>query len=372
MLFRNVDQRIVKAFDGFRYIYNGPYIIKEDQPDALIISCDISEQDEEAIRSAAATYGVSVSRDDNDLTFRIDPIVYMRRDSLDLSEFDKETLDAIENAIIYQIGERFRPKLADYLRNVVIPVHIQDVRRLWKNHLDKKDPFESKLRDLVIIDSTGGNMDILVGWDALKLANESGRKLIETIDINDIIMAIEHKLLDEDQYKFATRKHLRQQSLYPSSFGPSRSFGGISGYNDKKNNTRHNMLEYRHGYIGRLTGDLIAHDNVTVIPSGSEIKIIDDDARLSDIEWNGKIINVDRDKLNKVFKPYAFADKLDHALESREMNRPIVYKDDFERHLNEAFGTDVKITEQDILLVIPPKTAADTIQEVKKEDKVQE
>ena len=372
MLFRNLDPRIVKVFDSFKNIYNGPYIIKEDQPDMLVISCNATGQDEEAIRCIAPTHGVSVSRDGDDLTFKIDPIAYTKRNSLNLSDLDKETFDAVENAVILQIGERFRPKLADYLRGLNIPVRIQDVRRLWKSHLDKKDPFESKINDLVIVDSTDGNMDIVCGWNALSAANKSGKNLIETIDINDIIMTIEDKLLGEDQYKFSTRKHIRQQSLYPSSFGPSRSFGGVSGYNGNKNRTRRSMLEYRHGSAGKLTGDLVAHDNVTVIPSGSEIKIIDNDARLPDIEWNGKIINVDRDKLDKVFKPYAFADRLDRVLESREVNKSTMHKDDFERQLNEAFGTDIRIAEPDVLFIIPPKMAADTIKEVKREDKVQE
>jgi hypothetical protein len=40
--------------------------------------------------------------------------------------------------------------------------------------------------------------------------------------------------LEEDQYKSPTRKVLRDQSAFPSSFGPSKTFGGISKYNGTK------------------------------------------------------------------------------------------------------------------------------------------
>ena len=35
------------------------------------------------------------------------------------------------------------------------------------------------------------------------------------------------KKVSEDQYKFGNRKHTRDQSIFPSSFGPSVSYGGV-------------------------------------------------------------------------------------------------------------------------------------------------
>ncbi len=49
--------------------------------------------------------------------------------------------------------------------------------------------------------------------------------------------------LEEDQYKSPTRKHLRDQSMFPSSFDKSRTFGGVSGYNGKKDKKRKKRLE---------------------------------------------------------------------------------------------------------------------------------
>jgi hypothetical protein len=41
------------------------------------------------------------------------------------------------------------------------------------------------------------------------------------------------QVFEEDQYKVPTRRMIRKQSAWPSSFGPTRSFGGISRYNHK-------------------------------------------------------------------------------------------------------------------------------------------
>ena len=51
--------------------------------------------------------------------------------------------------------------------------------------------------------------------------------------------------LEEDQYKSPTRKYLRDQSMFPSSFDKSRTFGGISGYNGKKDKKRKKRLAER-------------------------------------------------------------------------------------------------------------------------------
>jgi hypothetical protein len=98
------------------------------------------------------------------------------------------------------------------------------------------------------------------------------------------------KHLSEDQYKFSTRKMIRKQSAFRSSIGPSRSFGGISGY--KK-------LHKKLAEAFKLKDDLVAHDNVTKIPAGTDVDIHDPDPRLPDVDWDGTTSNVDMDKLVK-------------------------------------------------------------------------
>lgn len=93
------------------------------------------------------------------------------------------------------------------------------------------------------------------------------------------------KTIGEDQYKSPTRKQIRKQSAFRSSFGPSRSFGGIKGYG-KLNKKLSEALN--------LKDDLLAHDNVTVIPSGSEVDVHDPDPELPDLDYDGTVINVDR------------------------------------------------------------------------------
>ena len=96
------------------------------------------------------------------------------------------------------------------------------------------------------------------------------------------------KAIGEDQYKSPTRKQIRKQSAFRSSFGPSRSFGGIKGYG---------KLSKKLSEALDLKDDLLAHDNVTVIPSGSEVDVHDPDPELPDLDYGGTVINVDRCKL---------------------------------------------------------------------------
>jgi len=96
------------------------------------------------------------------------------------------------------------------------------------------------------------------------------------------------KVFGEDQYKSPTRKMIRKQSPFRSSFGPSKSFGGVRGYG-KLNKKLSEALG--------LKDDLLAHDNVTVIPSGSEVGVHDPDPELPDLDYGGTVVNVDKDKL---------------------------------------------------------------------------
>jgi len=99
------------------------------------------------------------------------------------------------------------------------------------------------------------------------------------------------KTIGEDQYKSPTRRQIRRQSMFRSSFAPSRSYGGISGYGK--------ALRKRIAETLKLKDELIGHDNVTAIPKGSELNVHDPDPRLPDVDWDGRTTNVDKCKLEK-------------------------------------------------------------------------
>ena len=49
----------------------------------------------------------------------------------------------------------------------------------------------------------------------------------------------------------------------------------------------------------QLKDDLVAHDDITTIPKGSDIEVVDKDPSLPDVSYDGTTINVDADKLQK-------------------------------------------------------------------------
>lgn len=292
-----LDPRIAKVFDEFRRLHGGSYTIKEDQFDRLVLTCDVTDPEEEELRQIGATQDVAVRKDGDDLDITVDDIAIKKQGTYNSDDLDRETLDNIQNASIRQVGERFRPAMADLFKGIALPTRIQDVKSLWKGHLDDSNPFESKI---IVVDSTYETPKVILGLENLRKAHAAGKALVETIDIADVLVAL------EDQYKYATRSVLRDQAPWPSSFHPSRSFGGVSGYNKKS-----------------------------------------------------KKRNVKED----------FAKQLDDVIEQREMTKPQI-SDTFETHLNEAFGSEIRIVEPEVLFVIPPKNPTGNIKEVEAENDV--
>ena len=119
--------------------------------------------------------------------------------------------------------------------------------------------------------------------------------------VEDALFVFGVRHLSEDQYKSPTRRMIQKQSAFRSSFGPSKSFGGVSGY--KK-------LHKKLAEAFKLKDDLIAHDNVTKIPAGTEIDIHDPDPRLPDVDWGGTTSNVDMDKLEQAISDKKEFDKI--------------------------------------------------------------
>ncbi len=106
------------------------------------------------------------------------------------------------------------------------------------------------------------------------------------------IKVIGEKTVKEDQYKSPTKSHIRRQSAFPSKFGPTQSFGGIKGYGRSSQRLSAKLSEAL-----KLKSDLLARDNETTIPSGTELEVHDHDPRLPDVDWDGQTTNVDSDKL---------------------------------------------------------------------------
>lgn len=135
--------------------------------------------------------------------------------------------------------------------------------------------------------------------------------------------------LREDWFRSPTRRHIRRQSSFPQSYGPSKSFGGVSGYKKGKK-VNESKFRKRLDESLKLAADLLAHDNVTVIPKGSEVEVVDPDPGLPDVKFDGTTINVDRCKLGeaidtnsepeykKIFKESTFSQLLDVEL-SKEL-----------------------------------------------------
>lgn len=128
------------------------------------------------------------------------------------------------------------------------------------------------------------------GSKIIQTVLESCNKFVDIIvdDTSDNVK-FEFKLR-EDWLRSPTRRHIRRQSSFPQSYSPSKSFGGIKGYNGGK-------FSKKLSESLKLSNDLIAHDNATVIPKDAEVDVVDPDPSLPDVKYQGTTINVDKDKL---------------------------------------------------------------------------
>jgi len=130
-----------------------------------------------------------------------------------------------------------------------------------------------------------------------------------------------NKALAEMQYKSPTSSHSRKQmGLGRAAITPeaSQTLGGHKPQKpSKKKKKKAKKIDegYCYDMRGKLSGNLICHDNSTTIPKGSEIRIVDPAHSLPDIEYDGSIYSVDEAALFKVFKPEdSFHNRLCKAL----------------------------------------------------------
>lgn len=154
--------------------------------------------------------------------------------------------------------------------------------------------------------------------DGTKVSIQIDENRRDGILFNFTIVPLSEEDVVEDRLKFGTGKHTLDQSSFPSE-GESQSHGGIKTPQTRAKRKRKKRKKvdecYYPGVKGTLTCDLRGHDNVTVIPKGAKITIVDADRHLPDVEWDGRIINVNYDGLWEAFKPdNAFQNRLELKL----------------------------------------------------------
>ncbi len=135
---------------------------------------------------------------------------------------------------------------------------------------------EEKINPIVISD----NLRVVEGIGLLRAL----------VDLNGIRGSGMAPVIKENQYKFPTSKHRRSQAPFSgSSNQPVKTFGGA--LSEELN------VEYT------LNKSLTAHDDVTIIPKGTKITIVDDDPELPDIKLeDGRILSVDMVELKSCVK----------------------------------------------------------------------
>lgn len=357
---------VCAKFDELCKRNNIKYIVVEDSPIKQTYSTNSPLSESSLYQLHKTANKATIIHNGNIIT--ISELNQPRPSSYILSKADDSMYNKIVDSATVYMGERNRQALLDIFKGVSVPVRILSVAELWTNH--SKHPYWNELgesrnqyvgQDLgfhpIIVNSIEEDKEypngiIIDGFKRLYAAHNHNKPAIECIDVKDVITEAQ-QILSEDQLKSPTRGHLRLQSAFPSSIGPSRSFGGVSGYNGQSKKKKH-MKEYCIGQYGKITKDLLAHDNSTTIPAGSYVKVVDGDEGLPDVEFEGRIINVDRDVLNVVFKPDTFSKHLEIVLTDTSPS-PTVIDSEFEKHIGEAFGTTMSIVEPDILATLVTK-----------------
>lgn len=384
--FDNLDYKIspvCELFDNICTDNNLNYIIESDNSQEQTYVVSLTEEILNFLQIEAAKTGVLVEYKQGKLTIKLHALAESQRQFFTVSTFDPEAINKMENCAIEHLGEQLRGPFSSLFRGMSLPVKIANVQSVWQTHMtdDKwagiaQGAYVDKPCDWPLVMDTTVSMSeckedsevkgkLIDGHKRLYSAHKHNVGLIEYVDVKDVIIEAEKHLV-EDQYRWSSRRQIQNQSSYPQSIGPSKSFGGISGY---KTSRKRYVREYEQNTYGKLTGELVAHDQSTVIPAGSMIRIVDHDSGLPDIEFNGRIINVDDKALSKVFKPTSFNDQLESALSFKDNISCIINDGEtaFEQQINETFGT-MSIVNPDILMTINKNLDDKVIEEVLKKE----
>jgi hypothetical protein len=349
--------------------YDVPYIIVEDTPARQVYH--LGKKDDSIVK-AIKEYGennhVTVKDDGQDISILAD------RNSPKkcyIAVIDDDIQSKMMEAVVHYMGTRHNQLINESFKELEVPTRMVDTEGLWQTHMDHprwqelgdrqnmyvdlQADYPPIVTDSVIQDPIKHSGVLVDGFRRLYRAHANREPQIETMDIADIITEYKNRIgLNEDQYKSPTRKLIRKQSSHPSSFAPSKSFGGIDGYGKY---SKKKMEECYQGEIGKISKDLLAHDNKTIIPAGAVVRVVDGDEGLPDVWYDGQIINVDRSKLEEVWKPTSFANQLDTIIMSEEESKPKIAPEgsELEDKISSALGGTISIVEPEILFTILPK-----------------
>lgn len=279
---------------------------------------------------------------------------------------DDDVRFKIGESVIGYLGQRHGPVIRENMQGLAVPIKKINTETLWKTHLnhqryaelgDDKSCYVGVIADFppLVVDTLDEgapvkHAGVLVdGFRRLYASYYRQEPEVKAIDIADVVSGVQDRLgiKLEDQYKSPTRRMIQKQSAFRSSFGKTKSFGGVSKYNGKGKYSE-TMDECNLGEVGKLKNDLLAHDNKTIVPKGTVVKVVDADAGLPDIKYDGKIVNVDREAIEDVWKSATFAQQLDAALMEGKQPKESVEKSEFEQQINNIMGV-ITVVEPDIL-----------------------
>jgi hypothetical protein len=358
-------------FDRLCREYDIPYIIVEDSPTKQSYRLGKSEpRILKAIKEYADQNSATVNGNEQDISVLAGDCASKK---CFVAVIDDDIQSKMMEAVIHYMGSRHNRLINESFKELEVPTRMVDTEALWQTHMDhprwmelgdRKNMYADRqadyppvVTDSVIQDPIKHSGVLVDGFRRLYRAHANRESKIEAMDIADIIKEYQTRLeqsMNEDQYKSPTRKMIRKQSAHPSSFEPSKSFGGIDGYSKY---SKKKMDECYQGEIGKISKDLLAHDNKTVIPAGAVIRVVDADEGLPDVWYDGRIINVDRAKLEEVWKPTSFANQLETLLMAEEESKTNIAPEgsELEDKLSSAFGGTISIVEPEILFTITPK-----------------
>lgn len=398
--FDGIDPLLAPICEMFNFLCNEnnvSYAIKTDKIQLQEYQVVLRPKLVELLRSVAAPDGIVVAYNNDTLTIKPHRLAEARRTQFDIKQLDPAGLERMQSWALQYLGEKNRGPFSNVFNGMVLPVRIADVQSVWQSHLkdprwdelgNEKSAYVDRPGDYppIVIDTTEESQDypagrLVDGYKRLYAANHRKEQLIECVDMNDVITEANRHISETqiNQLNFPINKMEQTQGLFGARY---LSYTVPSGSIDIKEPTlekrrkatketqwisKSEVKECKMNEYGKLTNDLIAHDQKTTIPKGAVVKVVDADEGLPDVEWEGKIINVDREALEKVWKPTSFSEQIEKALESHNDSKPRVGEDsEFENSLSEAFG-GISIVEPDVLFTLNQKLDNKDTEETQKD-----
>lgn len=321
-----------------------PYIIVEDSPSKQVFRVD-SPKVQKAILEYAEANNTPIDIEGSDISIMAGN---NKPQKCYVAVIDDDVQRKMMEAIIHYMGNRHGQMINESFKDLEVPTRMLDTEALWETHqnhphwaelgdrqnmyVDLQADFPPLVTDSVIQDPIKHSGVLVDGFRRLYRSHTLREPKVEAMDIADIIKEYQNRLeqnMNEDKHQ-----PIIKQRKYSKT-----------------------MEECYQGDIGKLSGDLLAHDNKTVIPAGAVVRVVDGDEGLPDIWYDGRIINVDRAKLEQVWKPTNFANQLSTILMSEDESKTKIAPEgsELEDKISSALGGTISIVEPDILFTIQPK-----------------